>query len=98
MPLLLQIEPSNRKGKKWKANFVEPDGTVASSTHFGDSNYQDYTQHGDLKRKTSYLLRHQGEDWDNFRTAGSLSRHILWGASTDFRTNVRLFKKKFKLV
>jgi hypothetical protein len=56
---------------------------------FGALNYNDYTiyyqQDPKLaqKHKTSYLRRHKkNEDWDNPRTAGALSRWVLWNKPT----------------
>jgi hypothetical protein len=46
---------------------------------FGAFGYEDYTTHHDPYRKKLYLQRHRKrEDWANPRTAGSLSRWILW--------------------
>lgn len=46
---------------------------------FGSFGYEDYTTHGDPHRKERYLKRHRAnEDWTNPRTAGALSRWILW--------------------
>jgi hypothetical protein len=30
-------------------------------------------------------------------TAGALAKHILWGATTSLRENIKLFKKRFNL-
>ena len=55
---------------------VFDDGT---HTAFGALGYEDYTIHGDLKRKQAYLRRHRkNEDWNNPKSAGALSRWILW--------------------
>ena len=45
-----------------------------------------------------YLRRHRArENWSVPDTAGSLSKHILWGDSTSRKENINKFKKKFKL-
>ena len=47
--------------------------------YFGDSKYEDFTQHKDEKRKANYLTRHRKrEDWKNKDTAGFWSRWLLW--------------------
>lgn len=72
------IAPSNVAGKKWMATFIQDDGSE-STTHFGATGYEDYTQHKSLERKNNYLARHKSrEDWNNPITAGALSRWILW--------------------
>jgi len=48
---------------------------------FGDRQFEDYTTHGDNKRKESYLKRHgPNEDWslEGIDSAGFWSRWILW--------------------
>jgi hypothetical protein len=37
------------------------------------------------------------EDFNDPKTAGSLSRWLLWGDSTNLKTNVTSFRKKFDL-
>ncbi len=69
-------------GKKFKAVFYDAMRKKISSASFGDVNYQDYTQHGDMNRLQSYLARHKNEQWENFMTPGSLSRWILWSKPT----------------
>lgn len=92
----LEITHSEQSGKKYKAVFT--DGTKHKTIHFGASGYEDYTQHGDKTRREKYLSRHKGnEDWSNPKSAGALSRWILWGDSTSFHTNLSNFKKKFNL-
>jgi hypothetical protein len=78
---------------KWVATF--DDGTRVP---FGAKGYQDYTQHHDKLRRANYLSRHRtGESWTNPKTAGALSRWILWGDSTSFATNLADFKRRFSL-
>ena len=57
----------------------------------------DYTKHKDPERKKRYLSRHKNrENWNNYMSAGSLSRYILWG-ETGFRSSVKKYKEKFNL-
>ena len=49
--------------------------------HFGATGYEDHTQHGDEKRKASYLARHKAwEDWtlQGVESAGFRARWLLW--------------------
>ena len=63
---IISIEPSNRKGKKYMATIQG--GRVI---HFGASDYDQFKDstdigkyshknHGDIKRRKSYFLRHSG--------------------------------------
>ena len=90
---LLSIVNSLRKEKKMVAKFN--DGT---SVHFGLNGSSTYLDHKDKKKREAYLARHKkNEDWNNPKTRGSLAKHILWGDSTSLHTNIKSFKKKFKL-
>ena len=53
--------------------------------HFGDSRYQDFTQHKDEKRRASYLKRAKGIKnkqgkltWKDKNTKNYWSVHYLW--------------------
>ena len=64
--------------KKWMV--ITPNFKVVQ---FGDSQYEDYTQHKDEIRKMSYLRRHKPrEDWNNPDTPGFWSRWLLWNRKT----------------
>jgi hypothetical protein len=87
---LLVVRPSHRKGKKLEALFS--DGT---STHFGARGFQDFTQHRDEARKASYIARHGAlEDWTDPRSAGTLSRFILWNKPT-LSASIQDFRRRF---
>lgn len=89
----MKLEQATDGTHKWIAVF--DDGTRVP---FGAKGYQDYTQHHDKMRRQLYLTRHRArENWNNPKTAGSLSRWILWGDSTSLQTNLRNFKQRFSL-
>ena len=94
---LVKIIRSDRPGKKYAAYFS--DNTV---THFGAKGYQNYggvgkEKHLDEDRKKAYLRRHSAtEDWNDFKSAGSLSRWILWNKPS-FRESVDDYKRRFNL-
>ena len=65
-------------------------------TRFGAAGMSDYTQHHDPERRNRYLNRHRAnEDWNEPTSAGSLAKHLLWGPSTSFAENLRLYRKRF---
>ncbi len=91
------IEKGSGKNKKWKAIFYDGDKKI-KTTQFGDSRYEDYTQHKDKKRRDKYRLRHKKDlSKGNYMNAGFLSYYILWGESAALKTNINKYKKKFNL-
>jgi len=56
--ILYQPFPSNSKNKKFSV-YVMKDNKK-KLIHYGDSRYEDYTQHKDKKRQASYLARAKG--------------------------------------
>ena len=70
------ILPSTRKNKKIMV--LNPDDKYV---HFGDSRYEDFTQHKDVDRQQKYLNRSSKikGDWkDNKYSPNNLSMNILW--------------------
>jgi hypothetical protein len=94
---LVSIKKSTRPDKKLMATFS--DGTI---THFGAKGYQNYggvgkERHLDKERRDRYIERHKArENWKDPRTAGSLSRWVLWNKET-LKASIDDFKHKFKL-
>ena len=81
---LLKLSPSTRKGKKYMAILKEDSGKI-HKIHFGALGYQDYTDHKDETRKSSYISRHRTtENWNNPLTPGFWSRWLLWNKPTIF--------------
>jgi hypothetical protein len=74
----VEIYPSDRKGKKFKA-VVDNKKTV----YFGSQGASDFTLHKDEIRKQRYINRHKkNENWDDPTTAGFYAKHILWNKPT----------------
>jgi len=93
----IEIRKSTREGKKLMAILTYDDGRT-KTVHFGSEGMDDYTITKDKEQRSRYLLRHRkNENWNVPDTAGSLSKHILWGETTSRKENIRLFKKKFNL-
>lgn len=90
----MKIIPSTRADKRLMAQFK--DGSVV---HFGQPGASTYVDRASASAKRSYLARHKPRgDWTNPKTAGSLSRWILWGDSRSLTTNIREFKHRFNLL
>jgi len=75
--------PSKAKNKKFSI-YVMKDGKK-KLINFGNTNYEDYTQHKDEKRRQAYLKRARGiKDKDgnltykDKNTANYWSYHYLW--------------------
>lgn len=94
---LLKIVRSPRAEKKYRAYFS--DGT---HTDFGAAGMQNYggvgkERHIDKERKKRYLSRHKSrENWNNPKSAGSLSRWVLWNKET-LKSSIADYKRRFNL-
>tara|TARA_Y200000002_G_scaffold71725_1_gene56148 strand:- start:280 stop:579 length:300 start_codon:yes stop_codon:yes gene_type:complete len=99
----LKIVKSTSKNKKWTAIFCLCKGETKccdkerKKIHFGDSRYEDYTQHKDVDRRKNYRSRHASGKTAKPDTADALSYYILWGDSTNLNENINSFKKKYNL-
>ena len=95
--MYVNIKPSTSSGKKMMTIFYDETKKKVRTTHFGASGYEDYTTHGDLQRKMNYLERHEKrENWNDYMTAGSLSRWILWNKPT-LTSSIEDYMHRFKL-
>jgi hypothetical protein len=94
---LESITESDKPGKKWTAVFIKDNGKT-KTVHFGQATADDYTLSKDKAQRDRYRTRHQKdlETGDPTR-AGFLSYYILWGDSTNLRTNIKKYVKKFNL-
>ena len=92
----VDIKLSDREGKKMMAIFYDGDKRI-KTTHFGQKGASDFTIHKDDERKKLYLDRHRkNESWNDYMSAGSLSRYILWN-KTSINGSIQDYKKKFNL-
>ena len=92
------VEKGTGKNKKLKAIFYDDQGKKIKTVQFGDSRYEDYTQHKDKKRRSKYRDRHKKDlEKGDYMSAGYLSYYILWGQSAALDTNIKAYKKMFKL-
>jgi hypothetical protein len=86
----MYLVDSPLKMKKWRAIFK--DGT---HTDFGHIAYEDFTDGIPESRKIAYLNRHRKrENWDDPKSAGALSRWILWNETT-IEKSLKDYKRRF---
>jgi hypothetical protein len=84
----------NSKSKNKRLTAVFSDG---SHIDFGLKGGSTYIDHGDNIKRINYIKRHKvNENWNKIN-AGSLSRYILWGDSTDLNKNIQDFKRRFNI-
>jgi hypothetical protein len=92
----VSLKRSTSKGKKYMMIFYQ-DGKKIKTTHFGSAGASDFTKNKDTERKRLYLERHsKRENWNDYKSAGALSRWILWNKTT-IEASYRSYKSKFNL-
>lgn len=97
MPIQVKFSKSKNPKKKYMAVFSEPDGRKIKTTHFGSANMSDYTINKDPERRRLYLVRHKKrENWSDYKSAGALSRWILW-EHTSLQVAKKAYAKRFNL-
>ena len=90
------------KDKRLVAIFFDDNNKKIKTTHFGLKNPKigAFPDHNNEKLKTYYLKRHNpkvtNENWNDYMTAGALSRWILWNKKT-IKESIEDFKRRFKL-
>ena len=90
------FKKSTNPNKKYMAIFYD-DTKKVKTTHFGAAGMSDYTKHRDKARKQRYLNRHKSnENWSDYKSAGSLSRYILWNKPT-LKESKEDYKRRFRL-
>jgi len=95
---LVGIKKATDGKHKLQATFKNRETGRTKTTKFGAAGMDDYTKTKDKEQRARYLQRHRAnENWSNPTTAGSLSKHILWGDKTSVQANIKDFKKKFNL-
>ena len=87
------LQKSNKPDKRYMMKF--DDKTI----HFGSGKLTGkgtFLEHKDDKIKQNWIKRHKvREDHNNPKTAGALSRHLLWGEKT-LDKSIKAFEDKFK--
>jgi len=91
------IKRSPKHDKKLVAIFYDQYGVKTKTTHFGAKGMSDYTIHKDPIRKERYIERHKNrENWNDYFSAGALSRWILWNKSS-LTPSIADYKRRFNL-
>lgn len=93
----IQLNKSTNQNKKYMAIFYNEERKKIKTIHFGASGMSDFTIHKDEERKNRYIARHSAnENFNNYMSAGSLSRWILWNKTT-ISASYNDYIKKFNL-
>jgi len=97
---LVSFSKSDKSGKKYMVR-LQTLGGKTKTIHFGDSTMRDYTSFSPQeksKHKSAYLSRHaKREHWNDPTTAGFWSRWILWGNTSNIKSNLASTRKRFNL-
>ena len=100
MPINLVVKEAPAKtGKRFTAIFrIHKGGKVIKITHFGQRGGKTYIDEKDKKKRKNYRARHKKDlDTKDFKRAGYLAYHLLWGENTSLKKNIEDYKKKFNL-
>lgn len=94
----VKFSQSTNKDKKMMAVFYDDNKKKIKTVHFGAKGYSDYIlSGGDNEKKKRYIERHKtNENFNDYMSAGSLSRYILWNKST-LTASINDYMKKFNL-
>ena len=94
---LVSIKKDTNGKNKMVAVFEDKKTGRTKRTHFGAAGYTDYTKSKDEEKKKLYLNRHRkNENWNDYTSAGALSKFILWNKPT-IKASIADYKKHFKL-
>jgi hypothetical protein len=94
----IKLDISNRPLKKYVFIYKDNNDKI-KKIHFGSKNSSTYLDHKDKTKRENYLKRHKagGENWKKINP-GSLSAFILWGDSTDLKTNLYNYLNNFSIL
>ena len=70
--------PSTREGKKRMVFVKNPKTGRINTIHYGDTDYEDFTQHRDEKRRASFRARHNCDEAKDKLTARYWVCEDLW--------------------
>jgi len=91
------ITDSSNPKKRLTAIFTDADGKKVRTTHFGLKGGSTFIDHKDETKKKNYLARHKvRENWNDYMSAGSLARFLLWNEPT-LTESIKSYKKRFNL-
>ena len=91
------IKKSPKPDKRLLAQFP------TKKVHFGAKGGSTFVDHKNTQTKKAWEARHRvNENWNDFDTAGALSKHILWnkgslkGSISDLNSRQKQFRFKMK--
>jgi hypothetical protein len=91
------ISDSTNRKKRFMAIFTDDKGKKVKTTHFGLKGGSTFIDHKDETKKKNYLARHKvRENWNDYMSAGSLARFLLWNQPT-LTESIKDYKKRFNL-
>lgn len=101
--LELKIKESNIKDKRFTALFIDKNGKVVKTSHFGLKNPKigTYIDHANKDIRKNYIARHEATEkkfYKNPQKPATLSRFILWGKSSNLKDAIDDYKKKYNLL
>ena len=92
----VKITDSSNPKKRLMAIFTD-NGKKIRTIHFGLKGGSTFIDHKDETKKKNYLARHKvRENWNDYMSAGSLARYILWNEPT-LTESIKSYKKRFNL-
>lgn len=100
MPISMKIVEAEPKTKKrYTAIFrLHKGGKVIKVTHFGQPGGKTYIDEGNKKKRAAFRARHKRDlETKDFKRAGYLSYHLLWGEHTSLKKNIEDYRQKFNL-
>ena len=93
----VKIIDSTAKNKRLTAIFTDDKGKKVKTTNFGFKGGSTFIDHKDETKKKNYLARHRArENWNDYMSAGSLARFILWNEPS-LTQSIKSYKKRFNL-
>lgn len=91
----MSVEKSPKAGKKWRANFHDPETGRNKKTDFGSAGMDDFTLTGDVAQRERYRTRHAKDLTTGDPTrAGFLSYYLLWNLPT-LTASIADYRKRF---
>ena len=91
------ITDSTNPKKRLMAIFTDENGKKVKTQHFGLKGGSTFIDHKDDTKKKNYLARHKvRENWNDYMSAGSLAKNILWNQPT-LTASIANYKKRFNL-
>ena len=92
----VDIKRSTRNDKRYQAIFTDSNNNT-TTIHFGYDRGSTFIDHNNEDKKKAWIARHKIRgDFNNYKSASSLAKHILWNKPT-LTASINDYKKKFNL-